>query len=98
MELGKNLGKTTAINNFRRSLKYSWLNSMAQDMIHRQKNQSELETLTGYLVKLADSLNIKIPYNKVIYKLSKQQFEMKPYQPLPVETVWDEINKNLNNK
>ncbi len=97
MELGRNLDKATAINNFRRNLKYSWLNSMAQDMIHRQKNQSELESLTGYLVKLADSLNIEIPYNRVIYELSKKQFEMKPYQPLPVETVWEEINKNLNN-
>ncbi len=96
MELGKNLDKATAIKNFGRNLKYSWFNSMAQDMIHRQKNQSELESLTGYLVKLADSLNIKIPYNKVIYELSTQQFEIKPYQPLPVETVLEEINKNLN--
>jgi len=96
MELGKNLDKATAIKNFGRNLKYSWFNSMAQDMIHRQKNQSELESLTGYLVKLADSLNIKIPYNRVIYELSKQQFEMKPYHSLPVETVWEEINKNLN--
>jgi hypothetical protein len=46
-------------------------------------------------VKLADSLNIKIPYNRVIYELSKQQFEKKPYQPLLVETVWEEIKKNL---
>ena len=95
MELSRNLDKATAIKNFGRNLKYSWFNSMAQDMIHRQKNQSELESLTGYLVKLADSLNIKIPYNRVIYELSKQQFEKKPYQPLQVETVWEEINKNL---
>ncbi|MHA1992692.1 MAG: ketopantoate reductase family protein [Candidatus Hodarchaeales archaeon] len=96
MEMGKNLDKETAIKNFSRNLKYSWFNSMAQDMIHRKKNQSELESLTGYVVRLADSLNIAIPYNKVIYKLSKQQFEKKPYQPLPVEIVWEVINKNLN--
>jgi len=96
MELGKNLDKTTAINNFGRNLKYSWFNSMAQDMIHRKKSQSELESLTGYVIRLADSLNLTIPYNKVIYKLSKEQFEKKPYQPLPVETVWEEIKKNLN--
>ena len=70
---------------------------MAQDMIHRKKNKSEIESLTGYIVNLADSLNIKTPYNKVIYKLSKQQFAKKPYQPLPVETVWEEINKKLGN-
>ena len=96
MELGRNLDKSMAIKNFGRNLKYSWFNSMAQDMIHRKKNQSELESLTGYLVKLADSLNINIPYNRVIYKLSKQQFEKRPYQPLLVETVWEAINRNLN--
>ncbi len=95
MELGRNLDKAMAIKNFGRNLKYSWFNSMAQDMIHRKKNRSEIESLTGYLVKLADSLNIKIPYNRVIYELCKQQFEKKPYQPLQVETVWEEIKKNL---
>ena len=95
MELSRNIDKETAIKNFGRNLRYSWFNSMAQDMIHRKKNKSEIESLTGYLVKLADSLNIKIPYNRVIYELSKQQFEKKPYQPLQVETVWEEINKNL---
>ncbi|MFW9786028.1 MAG: ketopantoate reductase family protein, partial [Candidatus Heimdallarchaeota archaeon] len=98
MEAGKNLDKTTAINNFRKNLRYSWLNSMAQDMIHRKKNQSELESLTGYLINLADSLNVEIPYNKMIYKLCREQFEKVPYQPLPVEIVWEKINESLNRK
>jgi len=98
MAMGKNLDKATAINNFGRNLKYSWFNSMAQDMIHRKKNQSELESLTGYLIKLADSLDIKIPYNRTIYKLSKEQFKKVPYQPLPVEVVWEKINDELNRK
>ena len=98
MEMGKNLDKATAINNFGRNLKYSWFNSMAQDMIHRKKNQSELESLTGYLIKFADSLDIKIPYNRMIYKLSKEQFKKVPYQPLPVEVVWEKITDELNRK
>ena len=98
MEMGKNLDKATAINNFGRNLKYSWFNSMAQDMIHRKKNRSELESLTGYLIKLADSLELKIPYNRMIYKLSKEQFKKVPYQPLPVEVVWEKINDDLNRK
>ncbi len=98
MESGKNFDKTIAVNNFKQNIKYSWLNSMAQDIIHRQKNQSELESLTGYLVKLADSLNIKIPYNRVIYELSKVQFKKTPYQSLPVEMVWKKINDSLNKK
>ncbi|MFX1344822.1 MAG: ketopantoate reductase family protein [Promethearchaeota archaeon] len=98
MELGKNLDKATAIKNFGRNLKYSWFNSMAQDMIHRKKNQSELESLTGYLIKLADSLHIEIPYNRMIYKLCKEQFKKVPYQPLPIEVVWEKINEELNKK
>jgi 2-dehydropantoate 2-reductase len=97
-KLRKNLDKTTAINNFKRYFKYSWFNSMAQDMIHRKKNQSELESLTGYLIKLAESLDIEIPYNRTIYELSKEQFKKVPYQPLPVEVVWDEIQKVINQK
>lgn len=96
MELGRNLDKTTAINNFGRNLKYSWFNSMTQDKIHRKKNQSELDSLTGYLINLADSLNLKIPYNRMIYKLCKEQFKKVPYQPLPVEIVWEKINEQLN--
>ncbi|MFX0081851.1 MAG: ketopantoate reductase family protein [Candidatus Hodarchaeota archaeon] len=98
MELGRNLDKVTAIKNFGRNLKYSWFNSMAQDMIHRKKNQSELESLTGYLIKLADSLQIEIPYNRMIYKLCKEQFKKVPYQPLPIEVVWERINEGLNKK
>ncbi|MFW9895746.1 MAG: ketopantoate reductase family protein [Candidatus Thorarchaeota archaeon] len=98
MRMGKNLDKMTAISNFRRNLKYSWFNSMAQDMIHRKKDQSELESLTGYLIKLAESLDIEIPYNKTIYKLCKEQFKKVPYQPLPVELVWEKINNELNRK
>jgi 2-dehydropantoate 2-reductase len=97
-KLRKNLDKATAVNNFKRYFKYSWFNSMAQDMIHRKKNQSELESLTGYLIKLANSLNIEIPYNKMIYKLCKEQFKKVPYHPLSVEIVWEKINESLNRK
>ncbi|MFW9881086.1 MAG: ketopantoate reductase family protein [Candidatus Thorarchaeota archaeon] len=98
IELGKNLDKITAVNNFKKGTKYAWLNSMAQDMIRRQKSQSELESLNGYLLKLADSLNIKVPYNQTIYKLCKENFNRVPYQPLPVEVVWQKINEELNKK
>lgn len=98
IELGKKLDKVTAINNFRRSTKYAWLNSMSQDMIQRHRSKSELESLNGYLLKLADSLDLKIPYNRIIYRLCKEHFNKKPYQPLPIETVWEKIDNELNRK
>ena len=98
IEMGKQLDKEAAVNSFKRGTKYAWLNSMSQDMIRRQRSKSELESLNGYLLKLADLQNIEIPYNQMIYKLCKEQFSKKPYQPLPVEVVWEKIINDFNSK
>ncbi len=95
MEFAKNLDKKAALDNFRRDIKYSWLNSMAQDKVIRQKEQSELESLNGYLLNLAHQYNIKVPFNEVIYRLCKKAFSSVPYKPLHVDHVWKEIEKEL---
>ncbi len=71
-------------------------NSMSQDIIIRQKTQSELEYLVGYIVNLAQSLGILVPYNSTIYELCKSQFQKKPYKQLEVEDVWQIIQQKLN--
>lgn len=98
IEIGRKLDKNAAVTNFKGSTKYAWLNSMSQDMIRRQRSRSELESLNGYLLNLAESVSIEVPYNQIIYKLCKQQFEKRPYQPLPVKVVWEKINEELNRK
>jgi 2-dehydropantoate 2-reductase len=95
MEFAKNLDKKTALDNFRRDIKYSWLNSMAQDKLIRRKEQSELESLNGYLLDLAHQNDIKVPFNEVIYRLCKKAFSVVPYKPLHVDEVWNEIEKEL---
>ena len=71
-------------------------NSMSQDIIIRQKAQSELEYFSGYIVNLAKSLGISAPYNSTIYELCKSQFQKKPYKQLEVEEVWQIIQQKLN--
>ena len=80
---------------FKQNMKQVGVNSMMQDMILRQKNQSELESLNGYFIKLADSLGIEAPFNKTIYQLCKKQFNKRPFQPLDIDVVWNKINENL---
>jgi len=70
-------------------------NSMSQDIIIRQKAQSELEYFSGYIVNLAKSLGKPAPYNITIYELSKVQFQKKPYTQLEVEEVWQSIQQKL---
>ena len=54
--------------------------SMSQDIIMRQKTQSELEHLNGYILKLAKDLGVSTPYNSTIYELCQSQFSKKPFQ------------------
>ena len=69
---------------------------MTQDKVIRQKEQSELESLNGYLLSLAHQYNIKVPFNEVIYRLCKATFSRRPYKPLHVDQVWHEIELELN--
>ena len=71
-------------------------NSMTQDLIIRQKKQSELEHLNGYVLKLADKLGISAPYNSTIYELCKSQFQKKPFKQLEAGYVFQIIQEKLN--
>ncbi|MFX1315472.1 MAG: ketopantoate reductase family protein [Promethearchaeota archaeon] len=95
METAKKFDKERIIANFKDDLKFSFLNSMAQDMIIRQKSTSELESLNGYLLELADLYGLEVPYNRIIYSLCKEQFNKIPYHPLQVDVVWEKINEKI---
>jgi len=71
-------------------------NSMEQDKIIRHKSESELVYLNGYIIALTDSLGMEAPYNRIIYKLCKKNFQKKPYQPLDIEVVWKKIIENIS--
>lgn len=66
-------------------------NSMYQDIIVRQKTQSELEQLNGYFIKLAKKSGILAPFNRTIYELCKTQFQKKPFEQLEAVYVWNLI-------
>jgi 2-dehydropantoate 2-reductase len=71
-------------------------NSMAQDIIMRQKSESELEHLNGYILTLAKKFNIPTPYNTTIYELCKLQFQKQPFTQLDVDYVWNIIQSRIN--
>jgi len=80
---------------FKDTVEKTWRNSMVQDMILRDKGQSELESLNGYMINLANSIGFDTPINKMVYNLCKEKFAQKPYKPLPVEIVWEKIQKYI---
>jgi ketopantoate reductase len=65
---------------------------MTQDILLRGSGLSEIDSLTGYIVRLADQHHVSAPYNKTIYRLAKERFGPN-FQPLRCEDVLAEVIK-----
>ena len=80
---------------FKKNLAKMVLSSMAQDILQRKSNVSELDSLIGHFVELADKYNVPAPYNKTIYEMCKREFAKPDFKPLTEEQVWAEVKKAL---
>ncbi len=80
---------------FKKNIKKMVLSSMAQDIIQRKAGASELDSLIGEFVALADKHNVIIPYNRTVYRLCKDRFYREQFLPMTEEEVLAEIEKVL---
>ena len=81
---------------FRKTIeKSTGINSMAQDLLINDKSDTELETLNGYLIQLAEKGGFDAKINKRLYEICKREFSKDNFQPLNIETVWDEFEDVL---
>jgi 2-dehydropantoate 2-reductase len=78
---------------FKKNLAKMVLSSMAQDIIQRKAGDSELESLIGEFVRLAEKYNVDIPYNSTVYRLCKERFYQDPFVPMTEEEVLNEVRK-----
>lgn len=72
---------------FKRKAKHSVVNSMMQDVFHRKRSQTELESLNGYIIELANKYNIEAPFNRGLYELAKKQFAQQPFKPVDPKKI-----------
>lgn len=80
---------------FERNVKKMVISSMAQDVLQRGGSDSELESLNGYVLSLADKYHVPAPYNRTIYELCKREFAKPGFKPLDVAEVWAEVHREL---
>ena len=76
---------------FKKSLAKMVLSSMAQDILQRKAGISELDSLLGEFVRLADEHKVPAPYNKAVYRLCKEEFKKPDFKPLTEEQVWKAV-------
>ena len=79
---------------FEKNVKKMVMSSMAQDVLKRGGVDSELETLNGHFIKLADEHKLAVPYNRAVYAMCKERFG-KGLPPLGIEEVWGAIAPRL---
>jgi len=71
---------------FKSKLRGMAMSSMTQDVALRGATETELESITGYIVGLADAHNVPAPYNRAIYRLGREKFRP-GFAPLSCEEV-----------
>ena len=71
------------------------VSSMAQDIIKRGAGDSELESINGYILQMAEDQNLKAPYNRSIYELCTREFAKESFTPMDVEGVWSYVKQRL---
>jgi 2-dehydropantoate 2-reductase len=74
---------------FRKKMTASAINSMAQDM--QRGNATELEDINGALIRLAQKMKVKVPYNRGVYELFKE-WSAAQREPMTPSEVLSSIN------
>ncbi len=95
LQLSASLPQFITKGMFKRNVRKMVMSSMAQDVIQRGSHHSELDSINGYFVQLANENNIDAPYNQTIYKLCKEEFSKETFTPMDIKDVWREVKKNL---
>ncbi len=72
---------------FEKNLKKMVVSSMAQDILQRGSKNSEIDSLNGYFVRLANKHGVDAPYNRAVYELCKKHFAEPNFHPMDVRDV-----------
>ena len=80
---------------FRKNLKKMGMSSMAQDIFSRNATDTELDDINGYLLSLADKHKLNAPYNRVVYRLCKDQFGNPGFKGMSVEDVYNAVQSGI---
>ncbi|MGC1358769.1 MAG: ketopantoate reductase C-terminal domain-containing protein, partial [Xanthobacteraceae bacterium] len=80
---------------FRRRLRAMRMSSMTQDVMLHGAQDTELESITGYIVDLAEEHGVPAPYNRAILKLGREKFRPR-FTPIACEEVLAAVERERN--
>lgn len=77
---------------FRRNLRKVHMSSMAQDVYLAHRGPTELESLNGYFIRLADTLGCAAPYNRALYRITQDWLAHPEPRPIHEAALWTRLN------
>lgn len=80
---------------FSKGLSEVEVTSMQQDVMNNA-GYSELDSINGYLLKLAEQNNVSAPYSHMLYDICREEFRKSPYSPLAHNKVLRLIKSRLD--
>jgi 2-dehydropantoate 2-reductase len=82
---------------FRRKLRAMAMSSMTQDVALRGAEDTELESINGYVLRLAAEHGTPAPYNQAIYRLGREKFHP-GFTPMRAEDVMAAVAHEMNRR
>jgi 2-dehydropantoate 2-reductase len=80
---------------FKNNFKKMQITSMAQDLFVLHKDTTELDSINGYIVGLANTVGFDARFNKAIYEIAGREFNKPDYQPMEVADLWRKIEERI---
>jgi len=80
---------------FEKAVRSLVISSMAQDVATRGGAMTEVDSITGYILELADKTGHKAPINRTAYDLCKEKLGKPDFKPLSLEEFWEEVKKRM---
>jgi 2-dehydropantoate 2-reductase len=77
---------------FRRRLRAMRMSSMTQDVMQHGAQDTELESITGYIVGLAAQHGVPVPFNRAILELGREKFRP-GFAPISCEEVMAAVQR-----
>jgi 2-dehydropantoate 2-reductase len=75
----------------RKAMRDMHITSMAQDVYLANRGATELESLNGYFVRLAESIGFDARYNKALYKITKDWLAQPEIRPMHERELWAKL-------
>lgn len=82
---------------FKRRLRAIVMSSMTQDLELHGAHATELESITGYILRLAAQHRVPAPYNRTIYRLGREKFHP-GFEPLTSEEVLAAVKEGMKGR